>query len=143
MAIAHACVLNHFSCVQLFATLWTVASQTPLSMGFSRQEYWSESPCPPPGDLPSSRMEPASLVSPALAGGFFTTSVSWEANGNNSSSHLLCARGRAQYATGGEWRNSSRKNEEAEPKRKQRPVGDVTGDESKVQCCKEQCCIGT
>ena len=143
MAIAHACVLNHFSCVQLFATLWTIASQTPLSMGFSRQEYWSESPCPPPGDLPSSRMEPASLVSPALAGGFFTTSASWEANGNNSSSHLLCARGRAQYATGGEWRNSSRKNEEAEPKQKQCPVVDVTGDESKVQCCKEQCCIGT
>ena len=110
------CVLSHFSCVRLFATLWTVASQTPLSMGFSRQEYWSESPCPPPGHLPSSRMEPVSLVSSALAGGFFTTRASWEAHGNNSTSHLLCARGRAQYATGGEWRNSSRKNEEAEPK---------------------------
>ena len=79
MATAHAFVLSHFSCVRLFATLWTVASQTPLSMGFSRQEYWSGSPCPPPGDLPSSRIESASLVSPALAGGFFTTSATWEA----------------------------------------------------------------
>ena len=49
----------------------------------------------------------------------------------------------AQYATGEEWRNNSRKNEEAEPKQKQREVVDVTGDESKVQCCKEQYCIGT
>ena len=45
-------VLSHFSCIQLFATLWTVARQAPLSMGFSRQEYWSELLCPPPGDLP-------------------------------------------------------------------------------------------
>ena len=43
------CVLSHFSRVQLFATLWTVAHQTPLSMGFSRQEYWSGLPGPPPG----------------------------------------------------------------------------------------------
>ena len=49
----------------------------------------------------------------------------------------------AQYATGEEWRNNTRKNEETEPKRKQRPVMDVTGDGSKVQCCKEQYCIGT
>ena len=49
----------------------------------------------------------------------------------------------AQYATGGQWRNNFRKNEEMEPKQKQHPVVDVTGDESKVQCCKEQCCIGT
>ena len=49
----------------------------------------------------------------------------------------------AQYATGEEWRNSSRRNEEAEPKRKQCPVVDVTGGESKVRCCKEQYCIGT
>ena len=45
------CVHCHFSRVQLFATLWTVACQTPLSMGFSRQECWSGLPCPPPGDL--------------------------------------------------------------------------------------------
>ena len=49
----------------------------------------------------------------------------------------------AQYATGEEWKNNSRKNEEMEPKQKQCPVVDVTGDGSKVQCCKEQYCIGT
>ena len=49
----------------------------------------------------------------------------------------------AQYATGEQWRNNSRKNEEREPKQKQHPVVDVTGDRSKVQCCKEQYCIGT
>ena len=49
----------------------------------------------------------------------------------------------AQYAIGEEWRNNSRKNEEAEPKRKQCPIVDVTGDGNKVQCCKEQYCIGT
>ena len=49
----------------------------------------------------------------------------------------------AQYATEEEWRNNSRKNEETEPKRKQHPVVDVTGDGSKVRCCKEQYCIGT
>ena len=49
----------------------------------------------------------------------------------------------AQYATGEEWRNNSRKNEETEPKQKQRPVMDVTGDGSKAQCCKEQYCLGT
>ena len=49
----------------------------------------------------------------------------------------------AQYATGEEWRNNYRNNEEMEPKQKQRPVVDVTGDGSKVQCCKEQYCIGT
>ena len=48
----------------------------------------------------------------------------------------------AQYATGDQWRNNSRKNEEMEPKQKQRPVVDVTGDGSKVQCCKGQYCIG-
>ena len=47
-----ACVLSRFSCVRLFATLWTVARQAPLSIGFSRQEYWSRLPCSPPGDLP-------------------------------------------------------------------------------------------
>ena len=49
----------------------------------------------------------------------------------------------AQYATGDQWRNNSRKNEETEPKQKQHPVVDVTGDGSKVGCCKEQYCIGT
>ena len=49
----------------------------------------------------------------------------------------------AQYATGEEWRNNPRKNEGREPKQKQHPVADVTGDRSKVRCCKEQYCIGT
>ena len=53
--------------------LWTVALQAPLSMGFSRQEYWSGLPCSPPGDLPDPRMESVFLISPALAGRFFTT----------------------------------------------------------------------
>ena len=62
------------SCVRLFATPWTVACQAPLSMGFSRQEYWSGLPFPPPGDLPNPGVKPTSLVTPALAGGFFTLS---------------------------------------------------------------------
>ena len=74
-----ACVLSHFSHVRLCVTPWTVAHQTTLSMEFSRQEYWSGLPCPPPGDLPNLGIEPTSLVSPALAGGFFTTSATWEA----------------------------------------------------------------
>ena len=53
-------------------TPWTVAHQAPLSMGFSRQECWSELPCPPPGDLPDPGLTPAALMSPALAGRFFT-----------------------------------------------------------------------
>ena len=61
-------VLSQFSCVQFFATLWTAARQTPLSMGFSRQEYWSGLPFLPPGDLPDPGIEP---TSPALAGRFF------------------------------------------------------------------------
>ena len=75
----HACVLSHFSCVRLFVTLWSIDSQAPLSMGFSRHEYWSGLSCPPPGDLPIPGIEPASLISPALAGGFFTTSATREA----------------------------------------------------------------
>ena len=77
-SVVRACTLSHFSCVWLSATLWTVASQAPLSMGFSRQEYWSGLPFPPPGDLPDPGIEPTSPSSPALAGGFFTTSATWE-----------------------------------------------------------------
>ena len=55
---------------QLFLTLWTVAHQAPLSIGFSRQEYWSGLPFPPLGDFPNPGTEPKS---PALVGGFFTT----------------------------------------------------------------------
>ena len=61
------------------ATLWTTACQAPLSMGFSRQEYWNGLPCLPPGDLPDPGMEPMSVVSPALASRFFTSSATWEA----------------------------------------------------------------
>ena len=136
----HACIVSHFSCVWLFATLWTVAHQAPWSMGFCRKEYWSGLPCPSPSesesrsvvsdslqphgcpwnsldqntgvsslsllqgifptqesnpgllhcrrilhqlshkrDLPNPGIELASPVSPALTGGFFTTSSTWEA----------------------------------------------------------------
>ena len=74
----HWTLLSRFSCIWLFATPWTVARQAPLSMGFSRQEYWSGLPCPP-GDLPDPGIEPTSLRSPPLADGFFTTSATWEA----------------------------------------------------------------
>ena len=55
----------------------SVALQAPLSMGFSRQEYWSGLLCPPPGDLPDPGIKPTSLPSPALTGGFFTTGTTW------------------------------------------------------------------
>ena len=71
----HSC----FSRVQFFATLWTVARQAPLSLDFFTQEYWSGLPCPLPGDLPDPGIKPESLRSPALAGGFFITSATWEA----------------------------------------------------------------
>ena len=58
-----------FSWLQLFAAPWTVARQAPLSMGFSRQECWTVSPCPPPGDLPDPETETSFLRSPMLAGG--------------------------------------------------------------------------
>ena len=66
------------SCVQLFATPWTVAHQVPLSMEFSRQEYWNGLPIPSLGDLPNTEIEPASLASPVLAGRVFTTGTTWE-----------------------------------------------------------------
>ena len=67
------------SCIRPFVTPWTIAYQAPLSMGFSWQEYWSGFPCPPPGDLPDPGIEPESLTSLALAGGFFNTNATWEA----------------------------------------------------------------
>ena len=69
------------SCVQLFATPWTVACQAPLFVGFSRQEYWSSLSFPSLGDLLDPGIKPISHVSPALAGGFFTTSATWKAQG--------------------------------------------------------------
>jgi len=82
-------VLSHFSRVRLYATVWTVAHQAPLSLGFSRQEYWSGLPCPPPGDLPNPGIKTAFLMSPALAGSFFTTSTTREAHNGISSVKVL------------------------------------------------------
>ena len=75
----YAHVLSPFSHEQLFATLRTAAPQAPLSMGFSRREYWSKLPCPPPWAPLDPGIKPVSLVSLALAGMFFTTSTTWEA----------------------------------------------------------------
>ena len=61
------------------ATPWTVARQAPLSMGLSRQEYWRGLSGPPPGDLSDPGIEPVSLMSPSLAGGFFIISATREA----------------------------------------------------------------
>ena len=68
-------LLSH---VQLFWAQWTIAHQASLSVGFSRQEYWSRLPFPPPGDFSDPGIEPVSLAFPALAGRFFTTSTTWE-----------------------------------------------------------------
>ena len=65
--------------VQFFATLRTLVHQAPLPMGFSKQEYWSQLLCPPPGDLPVPGIEPTSPEFPALAGRIFTTRATWEA----------------------------------------------------------------
>ena len=65
-------VLSRFSRVWLFVTPWTIAHQAPLSMAFSRQEYWSGLPCFPPGGLPDPEIKPVPLISPALADGFFS-----------------------------------------------------------------------
>ena len=75
-------MLSHLSRIQLCATLWTVAHQGPLTMGFSRQKYWSGLPFLPSGDLSDPGTElPSlkSLMSPALVDGFFTTGTTWEA----------------------------------------------------------------
>ena len=69
-------LLSH---VWLCVTLWTVACQTPLSMGFSRQEYWSGLPYRPPRYVPDPGIEPISIISPALAGRIFTISTTWKA----------------------------------------------------------------
>ena len=73
------CMQSHFNRILLFGTLSTVAHQALLSMGFSRQEYWNGLPFPPAGNLPDPGIKPESLMSPALAGRFFTTNATWEA----------------------------------------------------------------
>ena len=72
-------MLSRFSGIWLFVTLWAVVGQIFLSMGFTRQKYWSGLPFPPLGDLPDPGIKPTTLTSPALAGRFFTTSAIWEA----------------------------------------------------------------
>ena len=74
------CLVSHLSREQLCVTLWTIARQAPLSMGFSRHEYRSGLPCPPAGDRPDSGIKPMSLMAPVLAGEFFTAKATWEAH---------------------------------------------------------------
>ena len=88
--MAETCELVDAKSLQLcptLSTLWTVACQAPPSMGFPRQEYCSELPGPPPGDLPDPGIEPSFLTFPALAGGLFTTSTTWEAQAENLGNH--------------------------------------------------------
>ena len=76
--MVRACaVLSRFNVSDSFVSPWTVTPQTPVSLGVSRQECWSGLPFPPPGDLPNSGTEPVSLLSSALAAGFFTSSTTW------------------------------------------------------------------
>ena len=77
----YCAVLSRFSLARLFIALLTIARQAPLSMGFSRKEYWTGLPCPSPGDLPDPGIKPVSLTFLVLVGGFFTTSTAWEAGG--------------------------------------------------------------
>ena len=72
-------MLSCFSCVQLFVTPWTVACRAPLWVRFSKQQYWSGLPCPAPEDLPYPGIKSFFLMSPELAGGFFTSSATREA----------------------------------------------------------------
>ena len=90
-------VLSHVSRVRLFGTPWTVGCWAPLSMGFSRQEYWSGLPRPFPGGLPSPGSEPASLTSSALAGVFFPTKAAWEAPEHRITNHYLCLGAKASH----------------------------------------------
>ena len=86
-------VLSRFSCVWFFVTLWTVACQAPLPMGFSRQEYWSGLPCSPPGDPPHPGNEPTSLVPPALPGGLYSMTqslVDWFYRCRTTDTEELC-----------------------------------------------------
>ena len=71
--MVNCCGFSHLSHVDSFKIPWTIDSQVPLSMGFPKQEYCSELPFLSPGDLPNPGLEPMSLVSPVLAGRFFTT----------------------------------------------------------------------
>ena len=113
--------MKSLSCARLLADPWTAAYQASPSMGFSRQEYWSGVSLP-------------SLENPMN---------SMKRQKVRTLKDELPRSGGTQYATGDQWRNNSRKNEGMEPKQKQYPVVDVTGDRSKVRCCKDHYCIGT
>ena len=82
MLRAVCCVLSCFSYVWLYVTIeltpWTIAHKVPLSIGFSKQEYWSGLPFPSPGNLPDSGIKPVSLMSPALTGRYLITSTTWK-----------------------------------------------------------------
>ena len=107
MHLSRACMLSCFSHVRVFVNPWTVACQAPLFMGFSRQEYWSGLPCPPPGDLPDPGTEPLSQASSALADGFFTTSATRETPTSiteasaslNSMTWSIASRGKEHWGT--------------------------------------------
>ena len=114
-------LLSRFSRVRLCGTPWTAAYQAPPSMGLSRQEYWRGLPL-------------LSLENPIN---------SMKRHKGMTLKDEFSRLVGAQYAVGEEQRYSSRRNEEVEPKWKQHPVVDVTGDRSKVRCYKEQYCIGT
>ena len=87
--VMYACMLSRFSCVQLFADLWTRAHQAPLSMGFSRKNYWSGLLCSPPGNLPNPGIGPVSPPSHALADRFFITSTTSEAHSWNVRNNFI------------------------------------------------------
>ena len=87
--VSCAYLLSPFSRIWLLATQWTVAHQASLSMGFSKQEYWSGLLHHPPGDLPDPGIESTSFTSPALARGFFATSTTWEAQLHHRNQQIL------------------------------------------------------
>ena len=95
----HAQSLTH---VQLLVTLWTVAHQAPLSMEFSRQEYWRGLPCPPPGDLLDPGIAPASLKSPTLGGRFFITGTTIGEGKRRRERRKMRRRWRGEVRLGGE-----------------------------------------
>ena len=93
------CILSRSSHVQLFATLWTVARQAPLSMEFSRQEYWSGLPSPSSGDLPHPGIKPMSPASPALQ----ANSLSAELPGKPQVLYVLFTSFLSLYNLLGDW----------------------------------------
>ena len=90
------CMLSHFSCIWLFAALWTIACGPPYGPpdpsvhSISQQAYWNGLPCPSPGDLPDPGTTPLSLTSPALAARFFTTNTTGEAHQPVTKNQVPC-----------------------------------------------------